>query len=183
MEFHPVANIFPVMAAQELKELQDDIAQNGLLEPIWVYEGQILDGRNRYLACQHLNLDPKVKIYQGSTPIEFILNRNLHRRHLTVSRKVAIAVEALPYSRRRRGSDRRMGRRPPGERLVPKMGQALEEKPLNGGKVSSGHPPRRGNRCSRPPASTQRTRTACRGAAGVPGDPVENTPLLVVLIC
>jgi hypothetical protein len=45
MEFHPLANIFPLMCDRELEKLTDDIAANGQLEAIHVYEGKILDGR------------------------------------------------------------------------------------------------------------------------------------------
>ena len=34
MEFHPIANIFPLMGDGELDELSDSIAANGLRQPI-----------------------------------------------------------------------------------------------------------------------------------------------------
>jgi ParB-like chromosome segregation protein Spo0J len=51
IEFHSVANIFPMMTGKEFEALKQDILTNGLKEPIWLYEGKIIDGRNRYLAC------------------------------------------------------------------------------------------------------------------------------------
>ena len=47
---HPIANIFPRMSDTEFDELVEDIKKNGLQEHIWLYEGKILDGRNRYEA-------------------------------------------------------------------------------------------------------------------------------------
>jgi len=51
VEFHEIANLFPMMQPDELADLVADIKVNGLIEPIILYEDQILDGRNRWLAC------------------------------------------------------------------------------------------------------------------------------------
>ena len=62
IKFHPLAGIFPMMNAEEFEGLKSDIETHGLLEPIWTYNGKIIDGRNRYLACQKLGIKPKFKI-------------------------------------------------------------------------------------------------------------------------
>ena len=51
MEFHSITNIFPMMSEEEFTDLVEDIKKHGLREPIWTWEGKIVDGRNRYLAC------------------------------------------------------------------------------------------------------------------------------------
>lgn len=47
-EFYEIANIFPMIEKDDFEVLVVDIKENGLLEPIYLYEGKILDGRNRY---------------------------------------------------------------------------------------------------------------------------------------
>jgi ParB-like nuclease domain len=89
--FHPLANLFPEMEQDEYGRLVEDIKANGQLEPIWLYEGQILDGRHRYLACQDAKLEPITRVYEGDDPTSFVLSLNLHRRHLTESQRSIIA--------------------------------------------------------------------------------------------
>ena len=48
---HPLSEAFPLLEGEELQALADDIKANGLREKLVVYDGMILDGRNRYAAC------------------------------------------------------------------------------------------------------------------------------------
>lgn len=99
MEFHPIADIFPLVPDEELRSLAEDISQNGLLEPIWLYEGKILDGRNRYKACEMLGLAAEAREWSGEagSPTDFVLSKNLSRRHMNSSQRAACAVAALPF--------------------------------------------------------------------------------------
>jgi len=93
VEFHPIANIFPMMGEEELGELADDIMLNGLHQPIVLYQGQILDGRNRYQACELAGIEPDCTEYEGDDPLGYVLSLNLHRRHLTASQRAALGAE------------------------------------------------------------------------------------------
>jgi len=92
MEFHPTASIFPLMEGEEFTSLCQDIASNGLIEPIWTYQGLILDGRNRYRACQASGIEPVFRQYPGGDPLGFVISQNLHRRHLNESQRAMIAA-------------------------------------------------------------------------------------------
>lgn len=94
MEFHPIANIFPLMDGEEYEALKTDIENNGLLEPIWAYEDKILDGRNRYRACQDVGVKPQYKKWQGDSPISFVVSLNIRRRHLSSAQRAAAAIKA-----------------------------------------------------------------------------------------
>jgi len=54
--FHPLAEVFPLLEGHEFQALIDDIAAHGVREAVWLYDGQILDGRNRYRACEQLGM-------------------------------------------------------------------------------------------------------------------------------
>src|SRR5260370_9194494 len=93
---HPFAALFPELPPEELTQLARDIKERGLLEPIILYEGLILDGRNRYRACQIAGVKPRTEQFNAKatkrSPEEFVLTRNLRRRHLSVGQKPAIAL-------------------------------------------------------------------------------------------
>lgn len=96
-EFHEVANLFPMMSEEEFTSLKEDIKANGQIEPITIYQDQIIDGRNRYKACEYLDLEPKVREWDGrGSLVKFVYSLNMNRRHLSNSQKATIAVEMLP---------------------------------------------------------------------------------------
>lgn len=101
MEFHEVTNLFPLMNNEEYAALVIDIRQHGLRNPIWTYAGKIIDGRNRYRACQEAQVLPSFREYQGDTSPEaltrFVLSLNLHRRHLTSSQKAVSALKIVTF--------------------------------------------------------------------------------------
>jgi hypothetical protein len=64
ISIHPAADLFPMMTADELKALGEDIKKNGLTSPIAIAvfldpdhnEPILLDGRNRLDAMEHVGL-------------------------------------------------------------------------------------------------------------------------------
>lgn len=97
MDFHPAANLFPLMTGDEFATLVSDIAEYGQREPIVLHDGMILDGRNRYRACMELGLKPEYREWHSDeSPTAYVISLNLHRRHLTSSQRAVVALDALP---------------------------------------------------------------------------------------
>lgn len=94
---HEYATMFPPMLPSEYNDLKLDIAKNGLLVPIYLADGQIVDGRHRYRACRELGIEPKFENWDGKGSLaHFVIALNLNRRHLTTSQKANVAVKMLP---------------------------------------------------------------------------------------
>jgi ParB-like chromosome segregation protein Spo0J len=96
-KIHPAAELLPLMSEAELAELAADIKKNGLLLPIafWKKTGELLDGRNRYAACQIAKVPPLTTHYTGDDPVAYVIGANIHRRHLTAAQKRDLIAELL----------------------------------------------------------------------------------------
>lgn len=92
---HRLCNMVPGMSAEAFAMLKADIQKNGLIEPIWIFNGKILDGRNRYKACLELDIEPGVRQYEGQDPAGFVVSQNIVRRHLTRQQKAGLIKRLL----------------------------------------------------------------------------------------
>lgn len=92
MKFHPYSEVFPLIEGAPFDELVGDIKANGLREKIWLYDGKILDGRNRFLACRQAKVAPAYRKYAGKDPLAFVISLNIRRRHLNESQRAMAAA-------------------------------------------------------------------------------------------
>jgi len=92
-EFHEYANIFPMLEGKDLEALRANIEANGQINKIILYQGKVLDGRNRYRICEMLGIEPETIVYPGDDPIGLVLSQNLHRRHLDESQRAMVATK------------------------------------------------------------------------------------------
>ena len=93
---HPAAELFPKMDAEALQALADDIREHGQREPVILYHGAVLDGRNRLRACELAGVEPRfvtVESDEVGDPIQFVLSLNRHRRHLTPAQVAVLIVD------------------------------------------------------------------------------------------
>lgn len=120
-EIHPAAELFPLMEDDQFQALVVDIRDNGLQEPIVLFEGKIIDGRHRLRACEVLGIEPIfTNKYLIEDPVSFVLSHNLHRRHLTIAQRSAIAMDLLPtISEAAKERVRIVARQAKGERRLP----------------------------------------------------------------
>lgn len=111
IKFHPLCKIFPSLPEEEMSKLVADIKANGLKDPITILDGQILDGRNRHIACGISGTEPRYVEYSGDDPIAFVVSANIHRRHLT---PIQLAALANTIANMEHGGDRRSNQAAPG---------------------------------------------------------------------
>jgi len=90
--FHPLADLLPLIGGVEFDRLVDDIAKHGLLNPITLYQDQILEGRNRVRACRAAGVEPRYVEFEGRDPAAFVFSQNLARRHLGPSERAMVAA-------------------------------------------------------------------------------------------
>lgn len=98
-ELHPLCTLFPRLSGAEFDALRDDIAANGLSQPIVLLDGQILDGGNRYRACIDAGVEPKFSKFTGGNIVSFVLSANLHRRHMSAGQQAAIVATAQDWAK------------------------------------------------------------------------------------
>jgi len=95
-KIHKYARMLPPMSKEEYVQLRDDIAKRGLLQPILLYEDQILDGVHREHACEETDTKPKYKAYKGDEPLAEVVSLNVQRRQLSASQLAALALRLEP---------------------------------------------------------------------------------------
>jgi len=89
---HEVAEWFPLLGDAELRELATSIQREGQIEAIVVWNDVLLDGRNRWRACELAGVEPRVvaREFADETACgRWIVAVNVARRHLTYSQKLA----------------------------------------------------------------------------------------------
>jgi hypothetical protein len=118
LRVHPAAELFPMMAPAEIKDLADDIKVQGLRHAIVLWrdadgEYSLLDGRNRLDAWEAAGLNvPEgaeailrtmnatlLDATEKIDPYDYVVSINLHRRHLTGEQKrdvIAILIKLKP---------------------------------------------------------------------------------------
>jgi hypothetical protein len=97
LELHPLCTLFPRLSGADFDALRDDVAANGLRQPIVMHDGMILDGGNRYAACLAANVKPSFIKFSGDSIGAFVLSANMHRRHLSAGQQAAIVASVQDW--------------------------------------------------------------------------------------
>lgn len=111
-KIHELAELMPPQGEDEYNSLVDSIQRQGLLIPITIFEGKILDGRHRYRAAKEVKYQFSAKDFvqlpPGVDPEKFVLSTNGSRRNLTREQKRELVVTLV--KRKPDESDREIGR-------------------------------------------------------------------------
>ena len=122
LKTHWVANGYPLNQS-DVEALAEDIKINGQIVPIKILkDGRIVDGRNRWMACDMLGIEPLVEVINPDGKevsdhdlFDLATSCNSIRRDLTTSHRACLAAEAwqklketMPETR---GGDQRPGAR------------------------------------------------------------------------
>jgi ParB-like nuclease domain len=104
---HPAAELFPLLAPGELRELAQDIKKNGMVNPVVLTADgkQLVDGRSRLDACELVGvpifnrIDGSPLHHQclapGDDPHERAVSLNIRRRHLTTEQKREVIAKFM----------------------------------------------------------------------------------------
>ena len=96
---HALATIVPDMLTDEYIALVANIKENGLQQPITLFEGQVLDGRHRLRACIEANVPICAVEFHGTREEAkaHVLSLNYYRRHLSYEQKQQIVADELKH--------------------------------------------------------------------------------------
>lgn len=91
-EIHPAAELFPMMSEPEFQAMKEDIRLHGQNDDVLIWNGMLLDGRNRLRACVELGIEPCwSELPKSLDPVAWVLSHNLHRRHLNTAQRAMVA--------------------------------------------------------------------------------------------
>lgn len=103
---HPLSAAFPAMNEDDFGALVEDIRNNGQRQPAVAIGAEILDGWHRVIACEELDIPPKVVQFDGGDPKAFVLSANLFRRQMDAgqrARAVLVVSEWKPLGTNQHG--------------------------------------------------------------------------------
>jgi hypothetical protein len=118
---HALCSLFPAMTADEYALLLESVRRGfdpGQPIVVWTVEGidYILDGRHRHKAALEAGVTPLIADFEGTTleeAAQFVIDRNLHRRHLSTGQRSMIGAELKKHIEKSKGGDRVANLPPP----------------------------------------------------------------------
>jgi len=102
-------SLMPELPEDDFESLKNSIQKHGYWEeyPIILNENyEILDGHTRYKACKELGIEPNIKVKHFESKedeMEFVIETNLSRRHLTTMQKAELALKLIEITKTKAG--------------------------------------------------------------------------------
>ncbi len=98
LQRHPLSEKFSLPTTEEERlALATDIEQHGQHQEIILYDGMVLDGWERYMACLQKGITPKFKQYEGNDPASVAFGANAIRRRLSAVQKALFGAKYLMH--------------------------------------------------------------------------------------
>lgn len=96
---HPAIDLFPMCSPELIYDIAENMRRMGGygdgFPPIYLYEGKIIDGRARWLACVIAGVAPEIEVCDPSkSPYALAWSLNGLRYHFKPDQKAFIAVAA-----------------------------------------------------------------------------------------
>lgn len=94
-QVHPEADRFPMLSDERLAEFAEDIRTNGLHRPVTLWNGTVLDGRNRLKACELAGVEPRFDEFHGDevAATRFVYSVNLQSRDLSTTQRATLVAQ------------------------------------------------------------------------------------------
>ena len=96
---HELSARWPDMSREDFDNLEASIKDNGLREPITIFEGEVLDGWHRYQACESVGIDGATVEFAGSYEDARVLIQTRHTRRNLPPGQFAACVLGMYESR------------------------------------------------------------------------------------
>lgn len=112
LQAHPIADLWGDITQAQIDTMAESISRNGQLVPIkQTPDGQVIDGRTRWLACEKLGIEPRVEVVEDMDPetlLDFANSLNeIRRDNATTGQKAARAAMFATRYGNANGGDRK----------------------------------------------------------------------------
>ncbi len=123
--FHPYSEFFPLLEGDDLDALAKDIKSHGLIHPIVLCNGSILDSRNRCRAYRIAGIPPRYEEFEGSEAeaMDYAVSLNLILHHLSTPQRAVLALQLLPHEKEKALTRMKAGKTDPTQNNVEGKGK------------------------------------------------------------
>lgn len=102
-------NLIPALSKEEYEQLEKDIIENGVLDPLKTWDGVLVDGHNRYEIAQRHGIDFKTidlffESYEDAKI--WMINNQLGRRNISEEQKSYLRGKRYEAEKKKHGGDR-----------------------------------------------------------------------------
>ncbi len=95
-----LALAFPPLSPAQCSRLLASIIAHGLIHPIVVWRGQVIDGLHRLKACLEAGVEPRYEILDDDAdPFQYLAGVNVPHRDMTQNDKARLAYDMSQYSK------------------------------------------------------------------------------------